>query len=237
MLHIKNFVFNSFREHCYLVWDDTLEGVIIDPGACSDYEKDTLYEEVASDKLKIKYVLLTHAHFDHIYAVKACADKYGAEVLMNPAEWDLIKELVPMSDRFGMPCPDTSFRTGDLRDGDIVRFGQTSFKVIATPGHSPGGVCFYDEADKVIFTGDTLFAGTIGRTDVPLGNYDDLIKGIMEKLMVLPGDVDIIPGHGYGSNIAEERTSNPFLQPFNEPEENEKPADDSVNPIEIHPLV
>ncbi|MCR5003225.1 MAG: MBL fold metallo-hydrolase, partial [Bacteroidales bacterium] len=153
MLHIKNFVFNSFREHCYLVWDDTLEGVIIDPGASSDYEKDTLFDEIESDKIKIRYVLLTHAHFDHIYGVKACAEKYGVEVLMDPAEKELIKVLSSMSNRFEMPNPDTSFATVDIKDGDLISFGESQFKVISTPGHSPGGVCFYDEADKVLFAG------------------------------------------------------------------------------------
>ena len=101
----------------------------------------------------------------------------------------------------------------------MLGFGKASFRVIETPGHSEGGVCFYDEADKLLLTGDTLFAGAIGRSDMPGGDYDKLIVSIMDKLMGLPGDVEVLPGHGGRSDIATERTSNPFLQPFNEPAE------------------
>ena len=99
-----------------------------------------------------------------------------------------------------------------------MSFGKTEFTVISSPGHTPGGVCLYDAADKALFTGDTLFAGCIGRTDLPGGDYDQLIVGIMEKLLVLPADVTVFPGHGGTSSIADERTHNPFLQPFNEPD-------------------
>ena len=117
-----------------------------------------------------------------------------------------------------------SFVTKELVDGQILRFAQddkASFKVIATPGHTPGCVCFYCEAAKTLFSGDTLFAGSIGRTDLEGGDYDKEIVSVMEKLMVLPGDVEVYPGHGPATSIAEERTTNPFLQPFNEPWEND----------------
>ena len=117
-----------------------------------------------------------------------------------------------------------SFETRELVEGQTLRFAQddkVSFKVIATPGHTPGCVCFYSEQAKVLFSGDTLFAGSIGRTDVDGGDYDKEIVSIMEKLMELPGDVEVYPGHGPATSIAVERTSNPFLQPFNEPWESE----------------
>ena len=106
-----------------------------------------------------------------------------------------------------------------LHDGDTVKFGETEFEVLSTPGHTPGGVCFLDRADKVLFSGDTLFAGSIGRTDHPQGDYDRLMEGIFNKLMTLDGDIDVIPGHGPHTTITDERTKNPFLQPFNLPYE------------------
>ena len=122
----------------------------------------------------------------------------------------------------GLKAPDVSFETEDLVDGQILApFDQVGFKVITTPGHTPGGVCFYSEENKILFSGDTLFAGSIGRTDLDGGDYDKEIVGIMEKLMLLPGDVEVYQGHGPSTSIAEERTTNPFLQPFNEPWENE----------------
>ena len=120
--------------------------------------------------------------------------------------------------RFGLKSVDTSFCTLPLTENQTLSFGKTEFTVISTPGHTPGGVCLYDAADKALFTGDTLFAGCIGRTDLPGGDYDQLIVGIMEKLLVLSADVTVFPGHGGTSSIADERTHNPFLQPFNEPD-------------------
>ena len=197
---VKSFCFNPFRENSYLLWNEEGECVIVDPGCYDDYELRAVRECISSKGLNPKAVWLTHGHFDHIFGVAALSREFGIPV--------------------GLAAPDVSFETTDLEDGQQLGFA--GFKVITTPGHTPGGVCFFSEECRILLCGDTLFAGAIGRTDLVGGDYDKEIVGIMEKLMVLPGDVDVLPGHGPASCIAEERTSNPFLQPFNEPWENEE---------------
>ena len=216
MLKILTFQFNPFSENCSLAYDETGDAVISDPGFYNEKEASALYGKIAEKGLKPKMILLTHGHFDHIFGVKECADKYGILVYMNQEDNYVVQHN--FSSRFGLKEPDSSFATEPLEDEQIIRFGNTEFKVIATPGHTSGGVCFYDEKDKALFSGDTLFAGSIGRTDHPTGDYDKLIVSVMDKLMGLPGDVTVFPGHGKNTTISDERTHNPFLQPFNEPD-------------------
>ncbi len=216
MLKILTFQFNPFSENSSLAYDETGDAVIIDPGFYNEKEASALYSKIAEKVLKPKMILLTHGHFDHIFGVKECADKYGIPIYMNQEDNYVIQHN--FSSRFGLKEPDSSFTTEPLEDEQIIRFGNTEFKVITTPGHTPGGVCFYDEKDKALFSGDTLFAGAIGRTDHPTGDYDKLIVSVMDKLMGLPGDVTVFPGHGPNTTISDERTHNPFLQPFNEPD-------------------
>lgn len=216
MLKILTFQFNPFGENCSVAWDETGDAVIIDPGFYDADEASALYGKIKEKGLRPVMILLTHGHFDHIFGVKECSVKYGIPVYMNHEDELVIRN--DFSAKFGLKSPDSSFATEPLEDGQTIRFGNTEFKVITTPGHTPGGVCFYDEKDKVLFSGDTLFAGAIGRTDHPGGDYDKLIVSIMDKVMGLPGDVTVFPGHGRSTSIAEERTHNPFLQPFNEPD-------------------
>ena len=129
--------------------------------------------------------------------------------------------------------PKDSFRSTDIEDGQELELAGIKLKVIGTPGHTPGGVCYLDSEDKALFSGDTLFAGTIGRTDLEGGDYDHLIVSVMDKLMGLDGDITVYPGHAHSTTIARERTQNPFLQPFNEPEEEVDEKD--LTPISIIP--
>ena len=220
-LNIKIFICNPFKENCYLVWDGSGEGVIVDPGCYDDSEYKALKEYIASVNVSIKAVWLTHGHFDHIFGVARVLKDWNVPVCMDAADKLILSHDAEFASGAGLNIPDVSFPTQNIHEGDILRFGKSAFKVISTPGHTPGGVCFSGETCHVIFTGDTLFAGAIGRTDLLEGDYDKLIVGIMDKIMGLPGDTDVLPGHGGRSTIARERTSNPFLQPFNEPGEDE----------------
>lgn len=219
MLHIKNFSFNPFRAHTILIWDDTRESVLIDPSFYDEGERESLLKEIAEEKVAVKAIWLTHGHFDHIYGVREMADRLGVPVLMHPDDKVTLENSLKLSSDCGLRLPDTAFGTVDIADGQTLVFGTSSFEVIHTPGHTPGCVCYYDAADRILLSGDTLFAGSIGRTDLPGGDYDKLIVSLMERLMLLDSDVDILPGHGPVSNIGQERTHNPFLQPFNEPED------------------
>lgn len=219
MLKIKNFSFNPFSERTILMWDESLECVVVDPGCYDEAELGSLVSEIEKENLKPQAIWLTHGHFDHIYGVKAIADKYSLPILMHFDDRAIMKNNLDMAERFGLALPNIDFETIEIEDEQLIGFGNSKFKVITTPGHTPGCVCFYNEEAKVLISGDTLFAGSIGRTDHMGGDYDKLIVSIMDKLMGIDTDVIIIPGHGPTSNIGKERTHNPFLQPFNEPED------------------
>lgn len=228
-MNIKSFYFNAFQECCSVAWDDSGECVIVDPGLYTEEEKAVLFGFIEEHGLKPAKVLLTHAHFDHIYGVKACADKYGVPVMMHPADKVILENNGYFCDMFRLKTPEGGFDTEDIKAGDHIVSGDShaaddggkakgfDFEVIETPGHTPGGVCYLERRAKVLFSGDTLFAGAIGRTDNRWGDYDALMKGIFEGLMTLDGDIRVIPGHGPQTTIADERMKNPFLLPFNEP--------------------
>lgn len=225
MMKLKHFYFNPFREHCGLISDNAGNAAIVDPGAMTADELDSLESYIAAEGLKPAAILLTHAHFDHIYAVRHLQDKFNIPVYMHPDEKEVMKISAKDAARYNLPVPDTGFITTDVLDSQTICAGELRFTVIHTPGHSPGGVCYYDKADSILFSGDTLFAGTIGRSDLGGGDYDKEIVSIMEKLMVLDADTELFPGHGCCSSIGYERTNNPFLEPFNEPEEIPAPDD------------
>ena len=220
MISIHDFAFNPLRTRCCVVWDDSTKAcAIIDPGCCDDSELGGLRSFIEERGLSPEYILLTHGHFDHIFGVQALADNYGIPVYMNGADAFLVDAAPASAATFGIRCDNGfDFQYINVDEGDTFRIGSIILKAIHTPGHTPGGICYYDEADAVLFCGDTLFAGSIGRTDLPGGDYDSLIKSIMDKLMGLPGDVTFFPGHGPSSTIGREATANPFLIPFNEPE-------------------
>lgn len=219
MLQIKTFSFNPFGERCVLMWDGTGEGVVVDPGCYDDREAAALEDEIRKEGVAVKAVWLTHAHWDHVCGMERVLKQHPVPVMMSPLEKETLASNGDMAGRFGFRLAPMEFKTTDIKDGDTLRFGDSSFAVIGTPGHTPGGVCFHDAADSVLLSGDTLFAGSIGRSDLPGGDYDKLIVSVMDKIMGLPGDTDVIPGHGPVTSISHERTHNPFLQPFNEREE------------------
>lgn len=218
-MHLHQFVFNLLGENSYIAWDDNLDAVLVDPSFYSEEERDDFFSFISGKGLKPAAILLTHGHFDHLFGVAEAASTFGIPVYMSPDDAFLLRYGERMAKMLGLNAPKTGFPRTDVRDGDTVSAGTMVFKAITTPGHSPGGVCWLDSEDAVMFTGDTLFAGTIGRTDLEGGDYDALIVSIMEKLIGLPAETDIYPGHGPSSSISRERTSNPLLEPFNEPEE------------------
>ena len=193
--------------------------IVIDPGFYALEEKARFYSFIASEGLRPEAILITHCHIDHVWGARDVQDTYGIPLYMGPEDVEQYAPYDGMATKLGLNAPDYGFKVTTVSDGDVIRAAGFTFKIIGTPGHSPGGVCYLEENEKIMFTGDTLFAGTIGRTDLFLGDYDSLIKSVMEKLVWLDPDIEIFPGHGPSSTIGVERRQNPFLEPFNEKEE------------------
>lgn len=228
MIHIEYFTFNAFQERCSITWDENGSCAIFDPGAESEQELASVTGFIKAKELSPRCIILTHAHFDHIYGMSRLCKEYGIPVYMHEKEmFTLTSSNGQLCKAFGLPVPQEypfcGAQDGTLArfisEGDTIDVGNLHFEVIETHGHTPGGVCYLERSEKVLISGDTLFAGSIGRTDHPGGDYDALMQGIFSKLMALDGDITVIPGHGPCTTIADERTKNPFLMPFNEPYE------------------
>lgn len=230
MINIRYSVFNLFGERCYVAWREAGRCVIIDPGCGKAAELEALEALLAKESLRPEAILLTHGHIDHILGVKPLQDRYGIPVYMHPADTAALDYNRRMADSFRIRLPEGTFRWEPLCDGQVLELAGLRFEVIATPGHTPGCVCFLERGEGILFTGDTLFAGSIGRTDFPYSEYDDEIRSILERLLPLDPATVILPGHGPDSTIGAERTQNPFLEPFNEPEE---APDPDLEPVVI----
>ncbi|NMB36657.1 MAG: MBL fold metallo-hydrolase [Bacteroidales bacterium] len=211
MVDYKCFYFNDLRVGCYLVWDDTRECVIIDPGCKDNNELGRLEKFVKENSLVPVKILLTHGHFDHVMGVQMVADKWDLKVYIHPNDRDLALSAHESCSYFGFNMKPITSETVNISDNSTVEFGATKLKVIHTPGHTQGSVCFHYKKQKLLFCGDTLFAGSIGRTDLPGGNYDQLIESITQKLLSLDSLTRAMPGHGPETTIGYEYTTNPFL--------------------------
>ncbi|MBP5382317.1 MAG: MBL fold metallo-hydrolase [Bacteroidales bacterium] len=217
-MEIYRFIFNRLAENTFVVEGERGECLVVDPGSETPSEQQRLEGFLESKGLRPAAVLLTHGHMDHTYGVAPIQQQYGCPVYMHDDDKSVVAYFQRVA-KFGIPVPDPSFTTTPVSDGELIEAAGLSFKVIGTPGHSPGSVCYFFEEQRALFTGDTLFAGAIGRSDLFGGDYDSEIRAIMEKLMLLDGDIAVYPGHGGSTSIADERTGNPFLEPFNEKEE------------------
>lgn len=204
---VKQLTLGMVQTNCYVVGcPDTGEGVIIDPAD----EGDIIMEQVHAAGLTIKYVLLTHAHFDHILANETVVRATGAPLALHPLDLPLLRANGGAA-FFGLEAPRSPEPDMELTEGDTISFGNYTFEVLFTPGHTLGHVSFYEPNVGIIFDGDVLFAGGIGRTDLPGGDYETLMHSIQEKLMTLPDDTTVCSGHGPVTTIGRERASNPWL--------------------------
>jgi glyoxylase-like metal-dependent hydrolase (beta-lactamase superfamily II) len=212
-MKIKRFEFNMFPVNCYVLCDDTAEAVIIDPGCYNEKEREILKEFIAKNELKVKHLLNTHLHLDHIFGDTFVSREYGVPVEANQADEFWIEEAPKQSRMFGFHWNEELTPVGKyLHDGDTVTFGNTKLEVIHVPGHSPGSIVFYSEADRCMFSGDVLFQGSIGRADLAGGNFDELKEGICGKLFTLSNDTIVYPGHGAPTTIGIEKAENPFFR-------------------------
>ncbi len=204
---IRELAVGPLMANCFIVGcKDTKKAVVIDPGD----EADKILMALAKDKLTVSYILNTHGHFDHVGANKKLKEATSAKLAIHEKDATMLKLLSGNAAVFGLSAENSPDPDFFLTDGLIIEFGKLSMKVIHTPGHSPGGVSFY--CGNVLFAGDTLFSGSIGRTDFPEGDHDTLISGIREKLFVLPDDTVVYTGHGPKTAIGNEKRYNPFCR-------------------------
>lgn len=211
-MQIKLFSFNPFQVNSYLLINNDNECIIIDAGCYNECEKSMLSNYLKENKLALKRVLNTHLHLDHIFGNKFLYESYGLRPEAHQADEFLIKRFPLMARNFGIAANDTIELGKYLRNGDKIVLGDIELTTLHTPGHSPGGVSFYAPKDNCLFSGDSLFMGSIGRTDLEGGDFDDLRKSIEEQLFTLPENTIVFPGHGPKSSIGFEKNSNPFLK-------------------------
>ena len=197
-----------FQSNCWILGcGETQEGVVIDPG-----EVDCIREVLEEYKLTLKYLIHTHGHLDHVSATAVLQREMGAPVLIHEAEGILLDNLSTQGMMFGLAAPESPTVDQHIREGDQISFGRFTLSVIETPGHSPGGLCLKLEGENILFAGDTLFRGSIGRTDLWGASYEQLMDSIRDKLWPLPDDTVVCPGHGPSTTIGTEKRENPFLQ-------------------------
>ena len=211
-MKIARLIFNPIQENTYIIWDDTLEAAVIDAGNMNERENEVLAKFIADNGLKPKYALNTHGHFDHLLGVDFLREKYGTQLAMSSKDELLLKGAYVSAELFGVKADALPEAIDvDLEGKESIKFGNTELKIIPTPGHTPGHVAFFEPASKVLFTGDTLFRESIGRTDLPGGDYSWIMRSIIENILPLGDDVKIYPGHGETSDIGHESMYNPFV--------------------------
>ena len=211
MLKIKSFTFNPYQENTYLIFDDSKEAVVIDPGNYEAYENELISKFIDENKLKLKKIILTHCHIDHCLGNKYLNEKYGAELLIPFDERDLYKNVENIATLFGFANYSHLDENEYLKEKDKIEFGDIKLDVLFLPGHSPGHLAFYFKNDNVCFSGDVLFYNSIGRTDLPGGDHDTLINSIKNNLFLLNPNTIIYPGHGQKTILKNEMKDNPFL--------------------------
>ncbi len=211
MLTIKTFVFNEFYVNTFVLSDETKECVIIDPGCNNKVQKDELNSYIEKKQLHPEMIINTHGHIDHIAGNSYVRSLYNIPLALHKKDLFLIENALHYAAFFGFDAEMSPVPDRWLNEGDEIIFGNTVLSVIHVSGHSPGSIVLYSEKDKVLIAGDVLFNGSIGRTDLPGGDYATLIRGINEKIMVLPYDTTVYPGHGTITTIKQEYDTNPFL--------------------------
>ena len=203
---IKSMTVGPIQANCYILGcEETLEAVVIDPGG----EADRILQGLAEFKLTLKYILNTHGHFDHVAANRRMKEATAAQILIHALDAPMLGELASSAAMWGLSAENSPQPDRMLAEGEAVTFGNVSLNVIHTPGHTPGGVSFH--ADDMVFVGDTLFAGSVGRTDFPGGDADTLKHSIQQKLFTLGDAVAVYPGHMGTTTIGQERRHNPFV--------------------------
>ncbi|MCO5233031.1 MAG: MBL fold metallo-hydrolase [Chitinophagales bacterium] len=212
MTTITSFVFNPFYENTYIIADENNDCWVVDPGCYSEGEQMKLINYITEKQLRPVLLLNTHCHLDHIFGNSLIAKTYNLSPYWHENETQIAKNAKIGAMMFGVKAPEYVEPGGFLKEGEVLTIGSSTFKILFTPGHSPGSVSFYNEKEKYVIVGDVLFRESIGRTDLPGGNFDVLIKSIKKEILTLPEDTVVYNGHGEPTTIGHEKKYNPFLR-------------------------
>lgn len=210
MIQIQNFVFNPFMENTYVLYDESKEAIIIDPGCYEPAEKDELTDFIEANELKVVKLINTHCHIDHVFGNSFIKKKYGVSLTIHKEDEATLKSVEVYAPAYGFQNFENTTAEEFFAEGDQVTFGNSSLEVYFTPGHAPGHVVLVNQDQNICIGGDVLFDGSIGRTDLPGGDFDTLIKSIHEKVFALHDDTVVYPGHGGTTTVGKEKVSNPF---------------------------
>lgn len=211
MIKIKHFVFNGFQVNTYVLHDQTNEAVIIDPACESENEKEKLINYIRNNNLIPKYIANTHGHVDHLLGVNTICEHYNIPFYLHSDDNFLLSRSIESAMLFGLKLNKVPVVSEHLVGSDILEFGKSRLKLLHIPGHSPGSLAYYSKEDNFVIVGDVLFFGSIGRTDLPGGEFETLITGIKTKLLSLPRETVVFSGHGQQTTIGHEYDTNPFL--------------------------
>jgi len=211
MLQIKKFVFNPFQVNAYVLYDESGECVLIDPAVSSDTELQQLTDFIKGNSLQPVLLINTHSHIDHLLGNDKVSQQFGLKLAAHAAGQPFIDRANDSAARFGLNLTGIKNMDQLLEDGQEVTFGTSKLKVMYTPGHADGSICLYSDEAGIVISGDVLFNDSIGRTDLPTGNYDLLQKSIWGKLFTLPDETIVYPGHGPETTIGSEKVNNPFV--------------------------
>jgi glyoxylase-like metal-dependent hydrolase (beta-lactamase superfamily II) len=210
-MRIKKFTFNPIQENMYIIYDETKECIIIDPGCYFHHEREELVDFISENNLKPIKLINTHCHLDHICGNKYVAETWGLKLEASFLDEYNLERSIQAGKLYNMPIEPSPPIEVDLKEGDEIRFGNSLLTILFTPGHSAGSLSFYSEEHQILIAGDVLFRMSIGRTDLPGGDFDTLISTIKTKLFILPEETIVYSGHGDETTIGDEMKNNPFL--------------------------
>ncbi len=211
MLTVKSFEFSPIQENTYILYNEFNDCIIIDPGCYYDAEKDELAAFITENKLKPTMLINTHCHLDHVFGNKFIAEKYKLTLQMHENEKPVLAFASTSGLMYNLPFDSYEGEFVYLNEGDVIKLGADELQILLTPGHSPGSLSFYSSKNNFVISGDVLFQNSVGRSDLPGGNHNQLIKSIKEKLLILPAETVVYSGHGPATTIGEEKKNNPYL--------------------------
>ncbi|MDR2511628.1 MAG: MBL fold metallo-hydrolase [Bacteroidales bacterium] len=208
----KSFHFNPLQVNCFVCYNEaTKEALIIDPACLAQIEFDTLFSFIKKENLMVKHIVITHPHIDHVLGAKCVCTHYHLPLTLHPEGMQILKLAPKHAFTLGLKFDELPLEFIFVEENDKITFGDSIFRVVYTPGHCAGSICLINDVDRIVFTGDVLFNGSIGRTDLFTGDYNTLIDSILNKLFILEDDFVVRPGHGGRTSIGNEKTNNAYL--------------------------